>query len=217
METTANGQERGNGKGTKWPTGLPGSSWHKGKIKFTQSTLLQVIQTSSCKQSKVTTTERKATDRNLPQTTPEGMSSDIPEMLGFINEGHSCFLPPVKWNNWNKDFFLLFFPFFSPLPKELTNPALFFFSGHFSVFVSVHRTQHIAVTHMIWSHCFSNENQNREGEPSRKLKQIPPRPPKTIPKNQTHLSFSFSRPQKWANQNQKIKTEITHRRNQERD
>lgn len=89
-------------------------------------------------------------------------------------------------------FFLLFFP---PLPKELTIPVVlfcfFFFSGHFSAFVSVHTTQHITITHTVWSHCFSNENQNREDEPSKKLKQIPPHPPKQPQKPNPSLFFLF--------------------------
>lgn len=86
---------------------------------------------------------RQKSAPNNPQT---ATSSDIPETLGFIKEGHSCFLPPVKCNNWNKDFFFSFF--FPPLPKELTIPVVlfwfvfFFFWSFFCFCVCSHNPTH---------------------------------------------------------------------------
>lgn len=218
METTANGQERGNGKGTKWPTGLPGSSWHKGKIKFTQSTLLQVIHTSSCMQSKVTTTERKATDRNLPQTTPKRQRVQTSQKCwALLRRATHAFCP-----QWNATIGtrIFFSPFFSPSSQRVNNPSgfilFFFFLVIFLLLClftqpntspSLTRSDHIA---------FQMRTRTEKTNQVKSLNKSP-HIPQNNPKNQTHLSFSFSRPQKWANQNQKRKTEITQRRKRERD
>lgn len=157
---------------------------------------------------------RQKSAPNNPQT---ATSSDIPEMLGFIKEGHSCFLPPVKCNNWNKDFF---FSFFSPSSQRVNNPSgfilFFFFLVIFLLLClftqpntspSLTRSDHIA---------FQMRTRTEKTNQVKSLNKSP-HIPQNNPKNQTHPSFSFSRPQKWANQNQKRKTEITQRRKRERD
>lgn len=58
---------------------------------------------------------------------------------------------PSEMQQLEQGFF--FSPFFSPSSQRVNNPSgfilFFFFSGHFSAFVSVHTTQHITITHTV--------------------------------------------------------------------
>lgn len=93
-------------------------------------------------------------------------------------------------------FFLLFFP---PLPKELTIPVVLFCFFFFLVIFlllclftqpntspSLTRSDHTA---------FQMRTRTEKTNQVKSLNKSP-RIPQNNPKNQTHLSFSFSRPQK---------------------
>lgn len=160
---------RKGGKGRERPTGFPGSRWHKGKIKFTQGTLLQVIQTLSCKQSKVTTTERKSKNKNLPKTTCKMAWVRTPQQCWVLSIRATHALSPSETEPLCKGFFSYFF---SP-PEVQAIPATFsqiiflvlcLPSMHITpnAAVSVTRSDHIA---------FSNEKHNGEGEEEKKRKE----------------------------------------------
>lgn len=198
-----------------------GLHWHKEKIKFTQSTLLQVIQTLSCKQSEITTTERKSKDKNLPKTTPKMAWARTPQKCWGLSIRITHAFSPSEIKSLHNNFSITFF---LP-PQSASNPS----NGFWIIFLvlclpSMHiNPQHSTTSHKFWSHRFFQQKQNREGEEKKKRentgeksKENKVTPTKQPPEPNPFPFFIFLRQQKWANKTQRIKAEITKRKKRER-
>lgn len=132
---------------------------------------------------------------------------------------HAFRLSEIKslCNNFSITFFFL--------PPNSSNPS----NGLWTTFLvlclpSMHITPTIPPVTRSDYILFTNKKQNRKGEEGKKRigrqkqrkQRNPPHNKLTKPNPFPFFVFFFSRPQKWANQTQRIKTKITKRRKPER-